>query len=227
MLKVKICGITNIKDALTAIEYGADALGFVFYPKSPRAITPEAAKSIISLLPPFITTAGVFVNENMAYLEKTASYTGLDIIQLHGSEPPGYCVAAKKIIKAIRVKDIADIEPLKLYKTVSAFLLDAYSPDAFGGAGKVFNWEIAVAAKNSGKIILAGGLTPDNIEKAVKTVQPYGVDVSTGVEGGKKGIKDHKKLRLFIERAKTQAQRHIVAKAQSDYKEQVQRRRGA
>ena len=202
MLKVKICGITNIKDALTAIEYGADALGFVFYPGSPRAITPEAAKSIISSLPPFISTVGVFVNEDMANLEKTASYTGLDVIQLHGSEPPGDCVAGKKIIKAIRVKDLADIEPLKLYKTVSAFLLDTYSPDAIGGTGKVFNWEIAVEAKKFGRIILAGGLTPDNIEEAVRIVQPYGVDVSTGVESSKKGTKNHEKLRLFIERAR-------------------------
>lgn len=202
MLKVKICGITNIKDALTAIEYGADALGFVFYPGSPRAITPETAKPIIVSLPPFISTVGVFVNEDMANLQKTASYTGLDVIQLHGSEPPGYCVANNKIIKAIRVKDFADLKPLQLYKTVSAFLLDTYSPDAIGGTGEVFNWEIAVEAKKFGRIILAGGLTPDNIEEAVKIVQPYGVDVSSGVEGSKKGIKDHEKLRLFIERAK-------------------------
>ena len=202
MLKVKICGITNFKDALTAIEYGADALGFVFYPGSPRAITPEAAKSIISSLPPFISTVGVFVNEDMVNIGKTVSYTGLDIIQLHGSEPPEDCVTGKKIIKAIRVKDIADIEPLNLYKTVSAFLLDTYSPDAIGGTGKVFNWEIAVEAKKSGRIILAGGLTPDNIEEAVRIVQPYGVDVSTGVESSKKGTKNHEKLRLFIERAR-------------------------
>lgn len=202
MLRVKICGITNIEDAYTAIEYGADALGFVFYAKSPRSVTPDTAKPIISALPPLITTIGVFVDEYMANIEQIVSFAGIDVIQLHGSEPPEYCVTDKKIIKAVRIKDIADIDPLELYETVSAFLLDTYSPHAHGGTGEIFNWEIAVKAKKSGRIILAGGLTPDNIEEAVSIVQPYGVDVSSGVEGSEKGLKDHKKLKLFIERAK-------------------------
>ncbi len=202
MLRVKICGITNVDDAYAAIEYGADAIGFVFYAKSPRAVTPDTAKPIISRLPPLISTIGVFVDEYMATIEQIVSFAGLDLIQLHGSEPPEYCISDKKILKAVRVKDIADIAPLKLYKTVSAFLLDTYSPHAHGGTGEIFNWEIAVEAKKSGRIILAGGLTPDNIEEAVSIVQPYGVDVSSGVEGSEKGLKDHKKLKLFIERAK-------------------------
>ncbi len=202
MIKIKICGLTNLEDANAAINYGADALGFVFYPKSPRVVTPETAKSIISSLPQPITTVGVFVNENKAKVKDTVSYTGLDIIQLHGSEPPDYCNFSKKIIKAFRVKETTDLESLNTYSSVSAFLLDTYSPNEIGGTGQIFNWEIAVEAKKYGNIILAGGLNPANIEEAIKFVQPYGVDVSSGVEGSEKGKKDHKKLHLFIERAK-------------------------
>ena len=208
MARVKICGITNFEDAKAAIVYGADALGFVFYPKSPRAVTPETAKAIISSLPPFITVVGVFVDKDRGKLEKIASFAGLNIIQLHGSEPPKDCHAGRKVIKAIRVKDMSDLEPLNRYKAVSAFLLDTYSPDSIGGTGQIFNWEIAVEAKKFGRIILAGGLNPENVEDAINQVQPYGVDVSSGVEGPTKGEKDHKKLRLFIERAKNAFQKH-------------------
>ena len=201
MIHIKVCGITNPDDAQAAIDCGVNALGFVFYPKSPRSITPEEARKIISSLPPFITSVGVFVDMEKDELERTASYTGLDVIQLHGSELPEYCSFDNKIIKAIRVKDLSDLEPLKRYKSVSAFLLDTYSPTEIGGTGRVFNWEIAVVAKQFGKIILAGGLTPDNIEEAVTLVRPYGIDVSSGVESSIKGKKDHNKIRLFIERA--------------------------
>ncbi len=202
MVHIKVCGITNLDDALAAIDYGVNALGFVFYPKSPRSISPEDAKNIISSLPPFITSVGVFVDMEKDELERTASYTGLDIIQLHGSEPPEFCNYNKKVIKAIRVKDLSDLEPLKHYSSVSAFLLDTYSPTEIGGTGQVFNWEIAVEAKKYGKIILAGGLTPDNIEEAVSLVQPFGIDVSSGVESSIKGKKDHNKIKQFIERAR-------------------------
>jgi len=201
MSKIKICGITTRRDAFAAIDYGADALGFVFYDKSPRSVTPETANTIISSLPPFITTVGVFVDLEKEKLEQITSYTGLDVIQLHGSELPEQCSSYRKVIKALRVKELSDLEPLTRYNTVSAFLLDTYSPDAIGGTGQIFNWEIAIEAKKFGKIILAGGLTPDNIEEAVRLVQPYGVDVSSGVEGPEKGKKDHQKLRLFIEKA--------------------------
>ncbi len=202
MVKIKICGITNKDDADAAIKYGADALGFIFYPKSPRAVSPETAKSIISFIPPMVTTVGVFVDEDKSMVEKTASYTGLNVIQFHGSEPPDTCtIDDKKVIKAIRVKELSDLDILNNYGKVSAFLLDAYSPDALGGTGQVFNWEIAVEAKKFGNIILAGGLNPDNVADAVRTVQPYAIDVASGVEGEVKGIKDHMKLRLFIENA--------------------------
>lgn len=200
-MRIKICGITNEEDALNSIEYGADAIGFVFHHRSPRVVTPETAKTIISRIPPFVTTVGVFVNESKSKIEKIAGDTGLDIIQLHGSEPPEACHMSKKVIKAIRVKELTDLEPLKKYK-VSAFLLDTYSPHAIGGTGLIFNWDIAVEARNFGRIILAGGLTPDNVEEAVMWVQPYGIDVSSGVEGDRKGKKDRNKLKLFIETAR-------------------------
>lgn len=200
-VRIKICGITNTQDALAAVEYGADVLGFVFYEKSPRSITPEVAKGIVSQLPPFITTVGVFVDERPSEIERIVSYAGLNVIQLHGSEPPEECDFSRKAIKAIRVRDLGDLESLNRYKWISAFLLDAYSPNILGGTGETFNWDIAIEAKKFGRIILAGGLTPENVESAIRYVQPYGVDVATGVER-EKGIKDHKKLRLFIERAR-------------------------
>ncbi len=201
MVRIKICGITNLMDALAAIEYGADALGFVFQSKSPRSVTPETAKNIVSELPPFINTVGVFVDESRTKIEKIISDVGLNTVQLHGSEPPEYCSLCKNVIKAIRVKDLTDLDPLNRYN-VSAFLLDTYSPDTIGGTGQIFNWDIAVEAKKFGRIILAGGLTPKNVENAIKWVEPYGIDVATGVESSKKGVKDHKKLKAFIENAR-------------------------
>ncbi|MDZ4383264.1 MAG: phosphoribosylanthranilate isomerase, partial [Thermodesulfovibrionia bacterium] len=133
--------------------------------------------------------------------ERIIRYVGLNIVQLHGNEPPDACQLNKKVIKAIRVKDLTDLEPLKRYN-VSAFLLDTYSPHTMGGTGQIFNWDIAVEAKKFGRIILAGGLNHENIEEAIKWVRPYGIDVATGVESNKKGEKDHKKLKLFIEKAR-------------------------
>jgi phosphoribosylanthranilate isomerase len=202
MLKIKICGITNIEDATAAISFGADAVGFVFFPESPRFISPEAARSVIAELPPFTTTVGVFVNEATAEVERIIREVGLDIAQLHGSEPPEACRICRKVIKAIRVKDLTDLEPLNRYKTVSAFVLDTFSPHSIGGTGQIFNWEIAVEAKKFGKVILAGGLTPENVEEAIRRVKPYGIDVCSGVEGNKKGRKDLTRLKLFIERAR-------------------------
>lgn len=201
MVRIKICGITNLEDAEAAVEFGADALGFVFYSKSPRAISPDNARSIISSLPPFINTVGVFVDEDKTSIEKIASYTGLNVIQLHGTEAPPACSLSRKVIKAIRVKELADLESLRNYSSVSAFLLDSYSPNSYGGTGQLFNWDIAVEAKRFGNIILAGGLNHTNIENAIRTVKPYGIDVATGVEGIKKGKKDLMKLKLFLEKA--------------------------
>jgi len=202
MVKVKICGITNLDDAMAAVNSGADALGFVFFKKSPRYISPSNAKKIIKKLPPFISSVGVFVNEKKETIEKIISQAGINIIQLHGDEPPSACNLSRPVIKAIRVKSIESLDIVSKYKDkVSAFLLDAYTPEVFGGTGQIFNWDIAVEARELGSVILAGGLTPENIEKAVRYVHPYAVDVSSGVEA-EKGKKDHKKIRLFIEKAK-------------------------
>ncbi len=200
MIRIKICGITNTEDALAAAEYGADALGFVFYEKSPRCVTPERAREIIGHLPPFVTTVGVFVNETPERIREIMAVSGVQIPQLHGDEPPEACRQLLRPVKAIRVSDVTDLRQLERYR-VSAFLLDTYSAAEFGGTGQVFNWEIAAEAKRFGRIILAGGLTPENIEQAVRQVRPYGVDVSSGVEA-ERGKKDLKRLREFIERAR-------------------------
>jgi len=200
-VKVKICGITNSDDASAAVDFGADALGFVFFQGSPRCISYANAAAIIRKLPSFITTIGVFINEKPEQIEQIIRLTGIDVVQLHGEEPPGICNISRRIIKAIRVKSLESLDPLIHFKDrVSAFLLDTFSPDVFGGTGQIFNWDIAVEAKQFGKIILAGGLNPDNIAEAIRRVRPYGVDVSSGVES-EKGKKDRKKMKLFIERA--------------------------
>ncbi len=201
-VKVKICGITNIDDAVAAVDFGADALGFVFFEKSPRYISHADAAAIIKKLPSFTTTIGVFVNVKPDQVEKIIDQTHIDAVQLHGNEPPEMCDISRRVIKAIRVKSLESLDPLINYKDmVSAFLLDTFAPDILGGTGQIFNWDIAIYAKQFGKVILAGGLTPDNVVAAIRRVRPYGVDVSSGVES-KKGKKDHKKMKSFIERAK-------------------------
>ncbi len=201
-VKVKICGITNLDDAIAAVDFGADALGFVFFDSSPRYISHDNAAAMIKKLPSFTTTIGVFVNEKVDQVEKIIDLTRIDVVQLHGNEPPEMCDISRRVIKAVRVKSIEGLDPLINYKNkVSAFLLDTFTPDILGGTGQIFNWDIAIDAKQFGRIILAGGLTPDNVAEATRRVRPYAVDVSSGVES-EKGKKDHKKMKLFIERAK-------------------------
>lgn len=204
MVKVKICGITSYEDARAAVEAGADALGFVFYDKSPRFINPVRAAGIISKLPPFIQTVGLFVNEETEQVNWTADYCGIDVVQLHGDETPEDCLDVKRrVIKAFRIQKIISIAPLEKYQDyqVSGYLLDAWSPDAYGGTGRTFNWELAQAARQYGPVILAGGLTPENVAEAIRVVNPYGVDVSSGVESAP-GKKDPEKVREFIKLAK-------------------------
>ena len=201
MIKVKICGITNKEDALYAAGCGANALGFIFYEKSPRYIEPDDAKTIIAALPPFVTTVGVFVNKDFNDIRDITLLTGVTVVQLHGDESPSYCnLVEGKLIKAIRVKNYSSIEGLKKYD-VDVFLLDSFDKNSFGGSGLTFDWKLAEKAKQYGKIILAGGLTPDNVEEAVKKVVPYGVDVNSGVEK-KPGIKNKNKVKEFIIRSK-------------------------
>ena len=201
MVKIKICGITNIEDALAAVEAGADALGFVFFEKSPRNISPEQAAAIIRRLPPFVQVVGLFVNEQVAVINKIADRCGLDIVQLHGEETPEFCAGVKRrIIKAFRVRDASSLDQVSDYD-VAACLLDAWSPSTHGGTGETFNWEIAAAAATSRCIILAGGLTPENVAAAMAAVRPYAVDVSSGVESAP-GCKDRRKMFEFCTNAK-------------------------
>jgi phosphoribosylanthranilate isomerase len=201
MTKVKICGITSLEDALMAVEAGADALGFVFFEKSPRHLDPERAARIIEGIPPFVQVVGLFVNAALDFVNLTADSCRLDIVQLHGEESPSYCqLVHRRVMKAFRVRGMESLVPMADYR-VAGFLLDAYSPDSYGGTGTRFDWDCAVMAKGSGPIILAGGLDPDNVAAAVARVAPYGVDVSSGVESSP-GRKDHGKVRRFIQQAK-------------------------
>jgi phosphoribosylanthranilate isomerase len=202
MIKVKICGITSLEDALTAIEAGADSLGFVFYSASPRNVSPEQADEIIRRLPPFVQTVGLFVDEKLTTVNDFTDRCGLDLVQLHGDEAPDYCRSVRRrVIKAFRIKDISTLDLLPQYQ-VAGYLLDAWAATAHGGTGKTFNWEIAAEAVRKGRnIVLAGGLTPENVAAAVKTVRPYAVDVSSGVESAP-GRKDTHKLIEFIYNAK-------------------------
>lgn len=203
MIRIKICGMTNLEDALLAAELGADALGFIFYPKSPRAIRPEAAREIIRQLPPFVLTVGVFVDEEQARVREIVAYAGLDWLQLHGAESPGYCRAVgRRVIKGFRVKGEESLALLASYHgAVQAFLLDTYRPGTPGGTGETFDWELARRAKEHGPIILAGGLTPDNVAQAIRQAQPAAVDVASGVEAAP-GKKDPNKLKAFLEAVK-------------------------
>lgn len=200
MVKVKICGITNSEDALAAVEWGADALGFVFAP-SPRQVTAEQVAKIVAQLPPFICKVGVFVDSSPEIVWETLSACGLDLAQLHGSESPEWCEALfPKVVKAFRVKDESVLPLLPRYKA-SAYLLDSYEAARQGGTGRTFSWDIARRATQYGPIILSGGLTPENVLQAIRLVQPYAVDVSSGVESSP-GKKDRNKLRLFLKTAK-------------------------
>lgn len=200
MVKVKICGITRLEDARQAVAAGADALGFVFYPPSPRCVDPVAAHAIIAELPPFVTCVGLFVNEPPARVLEIVRSCGLDAIQLHGDEPPGQCLYPPyRVIKALRVagKEPAEIDDYR----VAALLLDALVPGEYGGTGQLGDWPLAARIARDRTVILAGGLTPDNIAAAVQTVRPYAVDVSSGVES-QPGRKDPRKVAEFIRRAK-------------------------
>jgi phosphoribosylanthranilate isomerase len=201
-IRVKICGITNLRDALTAAEMGADAVGFVFYSQSPRSVSPKEVKDIIRQLPPFLTTVGVFANQEENEIRQALDDSGIDIIQLQGDEPPDLCVRlGYRVIKAIRVRDHKSINEMISYR-VRAFVLDAYHEDQLGGTGQSFDWSLAVQAKKFGQIILAGGLTPENVVQAIQLVTPCGVDVSSGVEH-RVGQKDPDKIKRFIKSAKT------------------------
>lgn len=204
-VRVKICGITNPDDAAVAVDAGTDALGFVFYRKSPRYVEPQVVKSIVAGLPPFILPVGVFVNEEPKVVRDLMDSCGLALAQLHGDESAGYCeTLGRPVIKAIGLKGRASLLALAEYRgraQVRGFLLDAFAPDTYGGTGQTADWNVAAEIAKSLTVLLAGGLTPDNVETAVRTVKPYAVDVSSGVEVGP-GKKDHGKIRAFVQAVK-------------------------
>jgi len=203
--KIKICGITNLDDALLAVELGADAVGFVFYPPSPRYVKVSVAADICNQLPPFVTRVGVFVDELEYEIEKALHDCLLTALQFHGEEPPGFCVKfAAKAIKAIRVRGEESLRAAQEYD-VDALLLDAYDARAQGGTGKTIDWTLAARAGEFVRkpVILSGGLTPENVAEAIRVVQPYAVDVASGVER-EPGKKDEEKLRRFFEAVKSE-----------------------
>jgi phosphoribosylanthranilate isomerase len=201
-LRVKICGITELADALAAAEAGADALGFMFFEPSPRYLSIERAAKIIAGLPPFIARVGVFVDAAEEFIQRAINKCGLDTLQFHGQEPPEFCRKfGLRTIKAFRIQNADSLIPLPSYQT-EAWLLDSYRTGKPGGTGAKFSWDLAIAAKNLGRpIILAGGLTPENVAQAVQQVRPYAVDVSSGVESAP-GRKDPQLMHDFIAAAK-------------------------
>ncbi|MBL6967282.1 MAG: phosphoribosylanthranilate isomerase [Desulfobacteraceae bacterium] len=201
MVRVKICGITNYQDADMAVQLGADALGFVFAP-SPRRISPEKAREIICAIPPFVKTVGVFVNERPDTVRRIIRFCGLDLIQFHGDESPEVCGEfMPHAIKALRVREGSVLESIiPYYGKTKAVLFDTYSGERRGGTGKTFDWDLAVMGKRVGiPIILSGGLTPANIESAVLTVNPFAVDVNSGIEE-RPGKKDHLLMEELMEK---------------------------
>ncbi len=196
--RVKICGITRPEDAKAAIDNGADALGLVFYAPSPRAVTIEQAMQIVDGLPPFVTVVGLFVNEEREVISDILSRVHIDLLQFHGDEAPDDCIGHNRpCIKAIRMRDGTDLhEELKSFSHAQGLLLDTYRQGIPGGTGATFNWD-QIPVEIAGSIILAGGLTPDNVEQAIRQVRPYAVDVSGGVEM-EKGIKDREKIEAFM-----------------------------
>ena len=200
--RIKICGITRPEDGLVAVRCGADAIGLVCYPPSPRSVNLEQARSIVAVLPPFVTVVGLFVNEPRTSLEHWLGSVRIDLLQFHGDEGPDACSGFDRPwIKAIRMRADVDLVALeKTYADASGLLLDAYQADKPGGTGHQFDWE-RIPTDMASRIILAGGLNPENIESAVRQVRPYAVDVSGGVEVSK-GIKDAEKIAAFIEGVK-------------------------
>ena len=200
--KVKICGITRVPDALAAADAGADALGFMFYPASPRHIAPVAAAAIVRELPPFLARVGVFVNPTADEVRQAIGQSGIDTLQFHGEESAEFCGQfGLRVIKAFRVQDARSLTPLGHHPGVTC-LLDSFVPGQHGGTGARFNWDLATDVVKSGRrVLLAGGLTPGNAAEAVRQVRPYGLDVSSGVEVSP-GVKNPGKIRAFIAAAK-------------------------
>lgn len=196
--RIKICGITRLEDAQVAVAAGTDALGLVFYPDSPRYLPTAAAAAIAARIPPFVTRVGLFVNADATAVRAVLDQVALDCLQFHGDEPAEFCAQFQRpYLKAIRMRPEMDVmAAIQRYATAQGILLDTYNPQYYGGTGQSFDWS-RIPHNLPAALILAGGLTPDNVAAAVRQIRPYAVDVSGGVEASK-GIKDHAKLRAFI-----------------------------
>lgn len=204
-IRIKMCGVTRLADAMVGVEAGVDALGFIFYKKSPRNIDPEDARLIIEQLPPFVDVVGVFVDKKRSEVEEIVQYCRLGYAQLHGNESPKYCerlaryAAPCQVIKALRVGGDLGNEDIEIYREdVKGFLLDTYRKGQAGGTGESFDWSLVRELNFEKPIILAGGLDCDNVVRAIEATKPYGVDVNSGVEQAP-GIKEHQKIRKFVD----------------------------
>jgi len=204
-MKIKICGITNRDDAMDAVNLGVDAIGFIFYEQSPRYISPDIVEEISLFLPPFVLLVGVFVNHDKPYIDAVVHRCRLDLIQLHGDETPEFCrTMRRRVIKAFKISDFNDVDQIAAYQSsVSAVLLDTKVSGMEGGTGKVFDWGLAIKAKEFDiPLILAGGINSNNINKAVKLVNPYAVDLSSSVEDIP-GKKDYNKMQDIVVAARS------------------------
>ncbi len=195
-VRIKICGVTRLEDALAAARLGADALGFNFWPGSKRHLDAATARRIISRLPPFVTPVGVFVNQSEGEMRAIAAETGIQVFQLHGDEPPELCARLPlPVVKAIPVDQVRTLSRLLSYE-VQAFLLDTPSR-GYGGSGEPFDWSLAEGVSDVAPVILAGGLTPENVAGAIRAVRPWAVDVASGVESSP-GVKDAARMARFV-----------------------------
>ena len=197
---IKVCGITNKEDAMNAVSLGVNAIGFIFYPNSPRYVTPNVVEEIAMFLPPFVITVGVFVNQDKAEIANIVQQCKLNLVQLHGDESPRDCLESPvRVIKAFRVASPEDIDPISPYQgAVSGMLLDAKEDLLDGGTGKTFDWGLALKAKEYHiPLILSGGISLKNVQKAIKLVSPYGIDICSGLEK-EPGLKDYNKMQEFM-----------------------------
>lgn len=196
--RVKICGLTRPADIQAAVEAGADAIGLVFHPASPRSVTAEQARALCAVLPPFVTAVGLFVDAPAERIRDILDRVPLELLQFHGEEPAGFCAGfGRRWIKAIRMRPGLDpSEQAAAYPGAAGLLLDAFDPVLAGGTGQSFDWG-RIPPALAHRIVLAGGLTPDNVVQAIRQVRPFGVDVSGGVESAK-GVKDHAKISAFL-----------------------------
>ncbi len=201
-VRVKVCGITRIEDALVAVQHGADAIGFVFWPQSARFVSSIQAREIASQLPPFVSVVGVYVDPAPEWVEETSTITGVNLLQFHGEESPEFCGQFMlPYIKALRVREGMDLLQYgKLYQNAKGLLLDTYAAGMPGGTGQIFDWNL-IPSDFPLPLVLSGGLNPDNVVNAIRQVRPWAVDVSSGVEAAK-GIKDVNKISAFMQGVK-------------------------